>query len=69
MQYGVTFGLNKITQNTNFNFCTFNGPSVGTASDNEVILVTLEALHGIYGKSYEYQPIILIIKPTRCTNF
>jgi hypothetical protein len=33
MQYGVTFSLNKITQNTTFHFCTLNGPSVGTASD------------------------------------
>ena len=69
MQYGVTLSLNKITQNKNFHFCTFNGPSVGTASDDDVNLVTLEAWHGTYGKCCEYQLTILIIKRTRCTNF
>jgi len=52
----VSLCLNKITQNTTFQFCTlFSGPSVGTAWDNDVILVTPEAWHGIYGKCCEYQ--------------
>jgi hypothetical protein len=52
----VSLCLNEITQNTTFQFCTLlNGPSVGTAWDNEVILVTSEAWHGIYGKYCEYQ--------------
>jgi len=49
----VSLCPNKITQNTTFQFCTFSGPSVGTASDNEVILVTQEAWHGIYGSCCE----------------
>ena len=42
---------------------------LGTALDDEVILVTLEAWHGIYGKCCEYQLTVLIIQPTRYTNF
>jgi hypothetical protein len=55
MQYGVAFSLNKITENTTYQFCTFHGPSVGNASYNDVNLVTMEAWHDIYGKCCEYQ--------------